>query len=71
MSIDIFQVDIYNVFIKNINNIINYPTIVIDLRNNGGGSLDDTRAMLDHIVPQDAPIYHTVSNDIQTSLLSQ
>jgi len=27
--------------------------------------------MLDHIVPQDAPIYHTVSNGIQTSFLSQ
>ncbi len=71
MSIDIFQVGIYNIFTKNIKNIITYPTIVIDLRNNGGGSLDDTRAMLDHIVPQDAPIYHTVSNGIQTSLLSQ
>lgn len=71
MTIDSFQVDIYNIFIKNINNIINYPTIVIDLRNNGGGSLDDTRAMLDHIVPQDAPIYRTVSNGIETSLRSQ
>lgn len=71
MSIDVFQTDIYNIFIKNLNNIINYPTIVIDLRNNPGGVLDDTRAMLDHIVPQDAPIYHTVSNGIQTSFLSQ
>jgi len=71
MTIESFQIDIYNIFIKNIINIINYPTIVIDLRNNGGGSLDDTRAMLDHIVPQDAPIYRTVSNGIETSLRSQ
>jgi C-terminal processing protease CtpA/Prc len=71
MTISSFQVDIYNIFIKKFKDIINYPTIVIDLRNNGGGSLNDTRAMLDHIVPQDAPIYHTVSNGIQTSLLSQ
>lgn len=71
MTIDSFQIDIYNIFIKKFKDFINYPTLVIDLRNNGGGSLDDTRAMLEHIVPQDAPIYRTVSNGIEKSLRSQ
>lgn len=71
MSISNFQVNIYDNFISNFSKIKDYKTIIVDLRDNWWWSLDDTRAMLDHIVPEWEAIYHTTSNWITTSILSQ
>ncbi len=44
----------------------NYNTIVIDLRNNPGGSLEDVEHMLDYIVPSGQPsvILRDIDRDI-------
>lgn len=71
MSISIFQIDIYKTFIKKISELKNYKTLIIDLRNNGGWSLEDAREMLNHIVPQGKAIYYMVTNEGETPTLSQ
>lgn len=71
MTISSFQVNIYDNFIKKIPTLKQYDTIIIDLRNNGWGSLEDTRKILNHIVPKRKPIYYVVSDNNKQSILSQ
>lgn len=55
ISITMFQFGLDEIFADAIDQIIEkwYSTIVIDVRNNPGGSLDDVEHMLDYIVPKD------------------
>jgi carboxyl-terminal processing protease len=72
MNISLFQVGIYKKFLTYISTLTQYNTIIINLRNNGGGSLDDTRLMLNHFVPKNKPIYYVVTDDwTETKVLSE
>jgi carboxyl-terminal processing protease len=71
MTISNFQVNIYNNFLKKIPTLKQYNNIIIDLRNNGWGSLEDTYKMLNHIVPKRRPIYYVVTDTNKKSILSQ
>jgi carboxyl-terminal processing protease len=71
IDISSFQVGIYDIFVANIPQIIGYNTIIIDLRNNWWWSLDDTRAILDHIVPKYSPIYNVIQDTTTTAFLSK
>ena len=71
VSISTFQVGIYEDFKKLLPTFEQYENIIIDLRDNGGWSLEDTRMMLNHIVPRKSVIYYTTTKDKKTEIVSK
>lgn len=74
LKIDIFNTSIYKSFTKKLPDIIWSQNLIIDLRNNPGGELEETAKMLDHIVPKGLPTYHiqdTTNNKIIETRISQ
>lgn len=71
VTISTFQVGIYEDFKKLLPIFQEYDNIIIDLRDNGGWSLEDTRMMLNHIVPRKKVIYYTTAKDKKTAIISK
>ncbi len=71
VSISTFQTNIYKKFISHLPEILPYNTIIFDLRDNGWWVLDETKSMLDHIVPKDKVIYHTITPSTEYPTISK
>lgn len=62
-----------NAFVQALQAIAKEPgngKIIIDLRNNPGGSLDEVAAMLDYFVPKDQSVVHIKYKNIASEMLS-
>ena len=62
MTISSFQTNTYESFSKKLPTLVSSKNLIIDLRNNLGGSLEDTTSMLNHFIAQGQPLYHIDTN---------
>lgn len=62
MTISSFQTNTYESFSKKLPTLATSKNLIIDLRNNLGGSLEDTTSMLNHFIEKGQPLYHIDTN---------
>lgn len=71
MHIRSFQTNSYDHFVEQLSTIQQAPHLIIDLRNNLGGELNNTTQILQHFIPAQQAIYHIKEADTITPILSQ
>lgn len=70
MKIHHFQTNTYESFLQKIESLAQYDVLILDLRGNLGGSLDDATNILHHFVSENSLLYHIQQGKMRETITS-